>query len=804
MSLIRITVAMITIAGCMVGRASGEEPKSLMEQVKALPNDFQQYFFGTPISARVLLDREVLGDAMIILSRDNRVQILNFIDSYDSHYSEQEREQWQARLSSLTPMGQCEKQCPEELKAISYNLETAQLALVSGNSNTAKAEWLELAEEGSFGLMLGNQFHLSAQSELNPSMGWTMDMQSSIGQWTLLGRGQLDRSHTSDLNHSVTALYAKRQLKGHYVRGGLFTPDSMGVLRQPVTNGGRLQTMFGVMLGSSEIRALKDNNVSLYPIFVTANRESVAEVYRNGVLINSQTMLPGLQMLDTTQLPSGVYDIEILVLEDGKEISRLQDTVHKPLDWGNTEQRYKYNLFAGQSTDWLSNQQYSSHQDFMMGGSVNYLLDSNLVGGLALHNIGSELQKGLSLDWQANQTIKLYGNVYYSNQAGYGYDTQAMWQYQYGSVVANHSQRRTIVANNLDGSERSQTNRNSSVSVYHRMSSYSSVNGRVSVNNDGQLGYDLGYGTRHTLFGTEVDWRLSLFDRPYSSHDSGRNWGGSLNASFALGSDRRRGNVSVGSRSDANGARDLYLSASVDQQWQRGPFTSSSATLTADQYGLGVSSTSSFDTAMAGGSAWAQYGTQSTLAGGVNLNSSLVFGEGKAALSGERLRSGAGLIIDVESDDPEVQIMAYHDHGATPLHAGRNVVPVGAWQPGRVEIGFRGNDGPALHVWPNQMSYQLNRGGVNYHQVRVMETVTVMGRVTDAGGNPQPGVRVINHAGRSVTEHDGFFTLEMHAHNPVVSIEHPDGNQCEIYLNEARSTANDIFFAGDLSCGTNS
>lgn len=780
------------------------ESLSLTKQVEALPEGFRDHFFGTPIAARVLLDKKVLGDAMIILSDESAVQILNFTDSYDSAFTESERQTWQSRLTEFVPLGQCHQQCPLELLAISYNLETAQLALVSSQGSAPSEQWLTLNEEGSYGLMIGNQFSLSAQSELGPSMGWLMDLQSSIGEWSILGRGQLDRTHDSELYSSVTALYAKRQLQGHYVRAGLFTPDSMGVLRQPVTNGGRLQTMIGAMFGSSDTRYIKDNSASLYPVYVTANRESVAEVYRNGLLINSQTVPPGLQTLDTSLFPAGVYDVEIRLLEDGREVNRLQDTVHKPVEWSNTQQRYKYNLFAGRTTDWLSDYQSTTDDEMMLGGNLNYLIDSSLVAGLALHSIGSELQKGLSLDWQAHQNFKWYGSVHHSNQSGYGFETQTLWQYQSGSMIFNHSQRWTPVYEEGYRSEGLELNKRSSLALNHRLSGYSSLNARVSLNQNGQPGYDLGFGTRHTFLGTEVDWRLSLFDRPYSGSDSGRNWGGTLNASFALGNERRRGSVSVGSRSDAKGERDLYLSASVDQQWERGPFSSSSATLTADQYGLGVSGSGQFDSSIAAGSLWAQYGSQKTLAGGINLNNSVVFGQGEAALSHHMLRDGAGLIIDVDSDDPDINLMAYHDNGATPLHAGRNVVPVNAWQPGKVELGFADNDGPALHVWPNQMGYQLNRGGVNYHQVRVMETVTVMGRVTDESGRPQPGVRVINHAGRSVTEHDGFFTLEMHAHNPVVSIEHPNGDQCDVILDNARNSDKDIFFAGDLSCGTNS
>ncbi len=49
-----------------------------------------------------------------------------------------------------------------------------------------------------------------------------------------------------------------------------------------------------------------------------------------------------------------------------------------------------------------------------------------------------------------------------------------------------------------------------------------------------------------------------------------------------------------------------------------------------------------------------------------------------------------------------------------------------------------------------------------------LRTFTVMGQVLDADGNGVRGVQVINHAGRSVSQEDGFFTLELSARAPVV------------------------------------
>lgn len=77
----------------------------------------------------------------------------------------------------------------------------------------------------------------------------------------------------------------------------------------------------------------------------------------------------------------------------------------------------------------------------------------------------------------------------------------------------------------------------------------------------------MGYSSRATISGTSVNWRLSGFDRPYQESSSLRNRGVSLSLSFPLGGEKRSGSISVGSRTDTSGARDLYTSASLSQQW---------------------------------------------------------------------------------------------------------------------------------------------------------------------------------------------------------------------------------------------
>ncbi|MCP6559169.1 TcfC E-set like domain-containing protein, partial [Klebsiella pneumoniae] len=89
---------------------------------------------------------------------------------------------------------------------------------------------------------------------------------------------------------------------------GHFTPNSDGLTRQLRSFGASPDTALGVMYGSSDSLAINNAKASVYPIYVTANRQAAVEIYRNGLLINTQAVAAGLQTLDTRPLPGGIYE----------------------------------------------------------------------------------------------------------------------------------------------------------------------------------------------------------------------------------------------------------------------------------------------------------------------------------------------------------------------------------------------------------------------------------------------------------------------------------------------------------------
>ena len=96
-------------------------------------------------------------------------------------------------------------------------------------------------------------------------------------------------------------------------------------------------------------------------------------------------------------------------------------------------------------------------------------------------------------------------------------------------------------------------------------------------------------------------------------------------------------------------------------------------------------------------------------------------------------------------------------------------------------------------------------GGVEYRQLHVMRTVTVLGRLLDEKGQPMRGAHVINHASRGVSEVDGFFSVEMSHSTPTLEIRQAGTVSCLLSLPvSSLKREGDVLLAGDQVCRTSS
>ncbi|MBD9602536.1 CS1-pili formation C-terminal domain-containing protein [Pseudomonas sp. PDM10] len=795
-------------------------PRSLLAQAKGLPADFEEHFFDVPLAVRVELDQQPLGEAMIVLSRDDRVTLLDFTDTSESRFDASERQTWADVLKPGVALGACTGQCPEQMLAVHYNLESSLLSIVTENAerDTQAKRFYEQPEGGSSGLMVRNQLNLNGGQDQDLGGRFGLEASGSLGNWSQTINMQLARLGGPDTKtyHAVHELYTQRELQGSFFRLGYFTPNSEGLTRQPRSFGTSPDIAVGVMYGSSDSLAIDSPKPSVYPIYVTANRQASVEIFRDGLLIHTQSVPAGLQTLDTRPLPGGIYEVEVRLIEDGQTTTTTQELIYKPINWRNLDERWRYNLFAGQENKLLSNWDQQNDGDATAGAAINYLLHPRAILGLSARQVRNTLQYGSSIDWSLANSINLYANLYQTEDHGSGADLQALYNYGSGSLVVSHNRSWLDTTNTYDtlpdGTRVRQRNvfigetSNSSLALNHRISRKNSLNARVS-HSDGNVegvGLDLGWTQRMTLLGSDANWRLSLFDRPgsYSSGDA-RNRGVDLSINMALGGPGQQVSGSIGSRTARDGSRDNNASLGYRKDLQDHVLQSVSVTALTDTYGVGLSSLTNFRTDAINGDGFVQRSSfNGNFTGGVNLDSTVVVGGQRMALTSQHQGRGAGMIVDIESDIDGIALRADDlSGGSVALRPGRNFIPLTAYRNSSVSFDFEGNHVPAASIEPSRTRYHLNKGGVDYRQVRVMKTLTVLGRLLDAQGKPLKGHHVINHASRGVTEVDGFFSMEMNAGSPTLEVRYANQLLCCFRLDANRHRSeNNVLMIGDLQC----
>lgn len=779
-------------------------------QAQGLPREFEAHFFDVPLAVRVDLDGRYLGDAMVVLSRDERVQLLEFTDTQDSREPAAVRRRWQERLEAGRALGDCRNDCPDGLRAIHYSLVNSQLSLLTHKAerDDEQSRYHALPENGSLGLLLRNQLNL-VNNRRDTVGSYNLQGQGSLGNWSTLADARVDRGSDRDqrTRYRMDQLYSERLDGEHFFRLGYFLPGAQGLTRQPRLLGNSPDTTLGLMFGSSDSLLVDNGQPSSTPIYVTPNRPGVAEIYRNGVLINSQPVQPGLQALDTRVLPGGIYEVEIRLLEDNQETSRTQDFVYKPNSWRNPDNRWRYNVYLGQQTRLFSNWDDDHDGSLSAGVLSNYLLHPRAILGLSVQQVDQTLQYGTSLDWEALDRLKLYGNLYRTDGQGDGYDLQMIHNHARGSVVFSHSRSwlapsRSVNSRLARGNEQTQ----SSLMLNHRLDSRSTATMRLSHSSGAANGFgiDLGWSFYGKVMGSDTNWRLSVFDRPGTESSGGsRNLGINLSMNMSLGGPGKRIAASLGSRTSRDGGRDQNASLSYQQDVELGALQSLGGSVTGDRYGAGFGANAQFQSQALYGDAYAQTSSYNgELSAGVNLQSVVAVGGGKVAMTGQYLPHEAGLIVDVDSDLPNIPLRADVDQGlSATLHPGRNIIPVGAYKSGYVQFDFDGEHDPAAVVQPSSLDYHLNRGGVEYRQLRVMRTVTVLGRLLDPQGQPLRGALVINHASRSVSEPGGHFAVEMSESTPTLEIRREGKQLCLLTLDlKGMAREDNVLLAGDVSC----
>ncbi|QYX65063.1 CS1-pili formation C-terminal domain-containing protein [Shewanella putrefaciens] len=801
---ISILIATLIFSSCSFANNTPPDSITLLKQYQDLPDGFSEHFFNAPLTVRITIDNKLLGEGEIVLGLDTSVQLLKLIDVSESDIDERQQQFWITQLNQKHKLGLCQKTCQGDILAIEYNLENSQLAILTAKieKQELNSHYYALPEQGSYGALFRQQLNWSQSDESTHAGRYNLQAQASLGQWTTLLEGEVTQNNEETLNSSIQQLYTERQNEGHFYRLGYFSPYAQGLVRQPIIYSGSSQAVMGVMLGDSNQLLVDRAYASATPIYVTPNRAGMVEIYQNGQLINSQQIKAGLQALDTKVLPSGIYEVEIRILEDGQVTERRREIINKPIQWQNTEDPFRVNWFAGEKLSEITNWDDESRRGLSTGVLANYLLTPAIILGAAVQFVDKGWHYSISADWDWNQQLRFFGNWVMDEQQGSDFDLQAVYSYRQGSFVLSHQQQLSQSQHIDITNPKSQK---TSVSLQHNLGKGHSISAYLSHQSEQGQGIDLGWQYSGKLWGRQISWSVNAFDRPGNINTLGqRDQGGALYFSMNLGDQTRRIGGGLGSRTSRSGGQEQHAYVDYQQQLDWRGIETIGMGLNTDSYGVGATVNSRFSNDIVSGDVYAQSSSYNGgISGGINLDSMLALGQqGELSISGQSQNYDAGMIVDVIADSPDIILQADDEHGGSVrLKPGRNLVPVTAYRSGSVQLAIQDFDDTPSVIQPSVLHYHLNKGGVSYQQIRVMKTVTVIGRLVDQQGRPLKGALIANHAGRSLSEADGFFAVEMSERHPSLQVEYQGIQECNLELDLHRvKREQNLLLLGNITC----
>lgn len=779
------SLLVLTLLPLMTSLAPAAET-TLAANIRGLPADFKRYFYDSELIVQVYLNDAHLFDAAVSLKESGDVALLRTIDE-QQEIDPATRTLWTHVLRQGVSIGKCTKSCPSGLMDVEYRLNNSVLRLYTTHYETSKIKgaYISMPDNTPGGVIMYND--LSATNTASSrSWGINSSLISSFAGWSqkasFQSSGTDGRYHYS--SSSLYELFTQKELQGSFVRLGFFAPDSDTGNVQ--TAGFGYDTVAGAMWATSDTLMVSTDSVSAWPVYVTGRNQSIAEVWRDGRLIHTQQLQAGVQALDTRQLPGGIYDITIKIIENGQTVDTQQAQIYKPQGWSNPDRRWRMNLWSGQyRTLATGSARLREATPFAFGGGVDVLAHPRAVLGIsgAVTESDHQLRTRANITLTQNDTLfaqYTMGNtqyqssaatdiLYYRNITGGG-SASLFWRSTtsdiYGHRISNHQQGDTWGA---------------SLSLRLPWSTSLIATGQY-MDTAWRQGFasDVAVTTLARLSGRDMNVRVSGYDRP-GFDDRGRDRGVSFGVSVSLAPAARH------IISAETGMNQNQGYSSLSYQWQPandngirtlGGGVSYSASNTV------ISGNAAVDTRYISGDGYLQHNTQgSANTAGGNLNQVLVFGGGKvASVNGNNSRSmESALIVDVDADDNNTGVVASGSMTETRLKAGRNIVPAELWKKDTVQFSVSG--GENVQVFPAHDSVQMRRGSVKYIKVRAVKTLTIVGMLQDEGGNVLKNRYVSSDVSGGVINPEGVLTLDSGVGNKKLVVraekEQP-GLQCAL------------------------
>ncbi|MEB6412253.1 fimbrial biogenesis outer membrane usher protein [Enterobacter vonholyi] len=607
-----------------------------------------------------------------------------------------------------------------------------------------------------------------------------------------IGSGQQD----SEL---YKAMY-ERDFAGHRFAGGMLDTWNLQSLG-PMTaiSAGKI---YGLSWGNQASSTVFDNSQSTTPVVAFLPAAGEVHLLRDGRLLSVQNFAMGSYEVDTRGLPYGIYDVEVEVIVNGRVVSKRTQRVNKlfsrgrgvgsPLAWQVWGGSFHMDRWSesGKKTrpakeSWLAGVSASGSLDTLSWAATGYGYDNQAVGETRVtlpltESINVNLQNMLASDssWSSIGSISatLPGSF------------SSLWVNQEKTRIGDQLRRSNADNRAIGGT----LNLNA---LWSNLGTFT-----ISYNDDRR--YNSHYYTAdyyQTVYsGTFGSLGLRAGIQRFNNGSSNTNTGKyvALDLSLPLG------NWFSAGMTHQNGYTMANLSAR--KQFDDGTIRTIGANVsraisgdTGDDKTLSGGAYAQFDARYANGT----LNVNSAADGYVNTNltaSGSAGWQGKNLAASGRTDGNAGVILNTGLDD-DGEISAKVNGRIYALSGKRNYLPLSPYGRYEVELQNSKNSLDSYDIVSGRKSHlTLYPGNVAVIEPEVKQMVTVSGRIRAEDGTLMANARINNHIGRTRTDENGEFVMDVDKKYPTIDFNYGGNKTCEVALE--LSNARGAVWVGDVVC----
>ncbi|OAT49721.1 TcfC E-set like domain-containing protein [Providencia heimbachae] len=566
--------------------------------------------------------------------------------------------------------------------------------------------------------------------------------------------------------------------------------------------------IYAASIGNNSSSVVVNKQYSLTPIYAFLNSPGEVRIYRQGKLLNIQNFPMGNYEVDTSILPFGIYDVTIETVVDGKVVTTQNQTINK-----------SFGAMTANS-DKVNWEIYGGYVDF---DKKNYVRgdDSHSQTPSKSYLLGGSLAKGFPVLSGLNLTMSNYGfDKYLVNETSVNLSVNEYVSLSWQGMIENHGSHRnigTISVNIPEGygaiwASKEKTIIKGDLPLYDADSySYGGTfnfdkiidrTGSFTISNtkDRRIGSDsINYEYANTLFsgryGT-IGLRTGVQRYHYDNQSSTNEKYINLDFSLPLSTWLSTGVSSTNGNIKAN----IYANKSFEDSVITNAGVSVSKLVRDKNNGESDFSTlayASYDMKYNSGTVTINRPDSDRINGNLTSRGSVAYGGGKITPSGQQGKAGIIINSDIQGNGSMVAQVNGQNY---PISGKNTFIPLSPYSDYDIQLMNDGKSKDSFDIVSGRnKSVTLYPGNIAIYQPEVRQLVTVFGRLKSPTGEFIKYASIRNHIGRTKTDHNGEFSMDVDVRYPVISLLQEDEKTiCEADLN--LDGARGALWVGDVTC----